>query len=362
MTKALILNPGSTSLKYSVFLDSKTLIAKENLNINEVDIKQMVQQVDNHLEKVIVRVVHGWIHFIKPTRVDAAVIKKLQSFSDLAPLHNPPAIKILESLLQIWVSDLWAVFDTSFHATIPSHASSYALPKDLTETYHIKRYGFHGISHQYVSKTLQKRDPSIQKIISLHLGGGSSVTAIKNGKSIDTSMGFTPVSGVIMKTRSWSIDPGVILYLMNHVGMSSDEISTMLNSESGLTGLSDAHLDSRELTNLSQKWMKEAKEILQMYIYSIVKYIGSYYVALGWVDAIIFTGGIGENNAYIRNAICEQLTTLGIYLNTDRVDRDSYEDDTLISDRNATVQVWVIPTDEEKQMLQEVEKIRQTLP
>lgn len=232
----LVINPGSTSLKYSLFDGARELVRSENIDltgtsrVNKEFLESHVGDLAQYM-KIVVRVVHGGSLFLEPICVSPQSLQKLRELSPLAPLHNPPACDLLATLISVH-SDVWAVFDTAFHATIPQYASTYALPYSLSESAHIKRYGFHGISHKYVSRKLREELPNARKIISLHLGGGVSATAILDGESVDTSMGFTPRSGLVMRTRSGDIDPGIITYLEKNMNMSLDDIDHLLTQES----------------------------------------------------------------------------------------------------------------------------------
>ncbi len=273
------------------------------------------------IKKIGHRVVHGGEKFVKPTMITPTVMKQLGEYNKLAPLHNPHNIAGIKACLKFLPSAKnYAVFDTAFHATIPDFAYLYAVPMDIYKKYDVRRFGFHGISHAYVSsvaaKKLHKAKPNL---ITCHLGSGCSITAIKQGKSVDTSMGLTPLEGLMMSSRSGDIDPGVIFYLQRE-GLSMNEVDKLLNSESGLKGVSGMR-DMRDILIASGykisgykspiKFTREqrylAKLALTMFVYRIKKYIGAYYAVLGRVDAIIFTAGIGERNKDIRDLIVKNL-------------------------------------------------------
>ncbi len=348
----LVLNVGSSSVKYSVFKDEKEILEGLVDKIGEKtgEFKDH-ESVIEHIEKELVsknisidvighRVVHGGKE--KESKVvDNEFLKEIEKYSDLAPLHNPHeinGIKISKKLGALQV----AVFDTAFHSTIPSKASTYALPNSLCKKYGIKRYGFHGISHSYIASVTEG------KVISCHLGSGSSVCAIINGKSVDTSMGFTPAEGLVMGTRAGSIDPGIIPFLIEKEEYSWQQIEHVLNEESGLKGLSGKN-DLRELLTDDSK---EGKLAVDIFVYSIVKHIGSYAAAMNGVDEIVFTAGIGENSSEIRKRVCNSLSYLGVIVDDER----NTEGDMLISSDNSKVKVKVIKTNEELMIAKEVKK------
>lgn len=300
------------------------------------------------------RVVHGGEAYKKPTLINPKVLKIITELSSLAPLHNPPNIeaikacqKILPNIPQV------AVFDTSFHQTMPEKAFLYALPLELYKKHNIRRYGFHGTSHAFVLRqALEILNKKNAKVITCHLGNGCSVTATLNGKSIDTSMGFTPLEGLMMGTRSGDIDPALPLKLIKTLKTTPEEIDKLLNRESGLKGISGKYSDMRDIWNASKKDRK-SKLAMEIYCYHIAKYIGSYTAALNGVDAIAFTAGIGENAWYIRKAVCEYLTFLGLTIDM----KKNLVNKTVISTPKSKVKVLVIPTNEEKEIAQETLKL-----
>ncbi len=293
------------------------------------------------------RVVHGGNRFDQPTRVDESVLAEIERLSTLAPLHNPAnatgikvATEIFKKALQI------AIFDTAFHQTLPEKAYRYAMPKSLADEHHIRVYGFHGTSHKYVSeKAIAYLKKPSSKIISIHLGNGCSVTAVKDGKSIDHSLGFGPSNGLIMGTRSGDIDQSVIFYLMDSLGFSSKEVNRLLQKQSGLLGLT-GYSDLREIQKEADQGNKDCQLALAMTAYRIKKFIGSYIAVLNGLDAIIFTAGIGENSNLLRAMVCRDMEALGILID---FEKNNQEIHTIrqIQKENATIKILVIPTNEE---------------
>ena len=313
--KIAVINAGSSSLKFKLF-DMQTkevLYASLVEKIGEAGSKiqthqEALESIDIDFSKIDAighRVVHGGDKLTSSTLIDENVIQIISSLSSLAPLHNPAnlegikvARKKAPSLANI------AVFDTAFHSSMPKEAYMYALPREMYEKHHIRRYGFHGTSHSYIMKKaafmLHKEIDEVN-LITLHLGNGASACAIKNGKSIDTSMGFTPLEGLVMGSRSGDIDPSIVLYMQKELGLSIDEADKLLNKQSGLLGICDAN----DVRNIIEREDEQAKLALDMMIRRIQKYIGAYMALLGSVDAIVFSGGIGENSEYIRARVLD---------------------------------------------------------
>jgi acetate kinase len=296
------------------------------------------------------RVVHGGEKFNASVLINDEVITKIEECIDIAPLHNPPnlaGIRAIEELLPS-VPQV-AVFDTAFHQTMPNYAYMYGIPYSLYKKYGIRRYGFHGTSHRYVSKRACEflgLDYSKTKIISAHIGNGASVCAIENGKSVDTSMGFTPIEGLMMGTRSGDVDLGVVTFLMEKEMIGSHAVSTLFNKHSGVLGISGISSDMRDIENAIAEGNERAKLALDMYEYRIRKYIGSYAAALGGVDVIIFTGGVGENQTGTRQNVCAQLGFMGVEIDAE-INSQSRGKEVLLSTPNSKVKIVVIPTDEE---------------
>lgn len=313
--KVAVINAGSSSLKFKLFDMKKRELLK---SINMEHIGEEGAAFKNHheaLESIDIdfsslgaighRVVHGGDKFSESVLIDAKVIDEIDKLSILAPLHNPANLEgIFVAMKKAPNTPQIAIFDTAFHSTMPEDAYMYALSYEMYEKYKIRRYGFHGTSHSYVSKEAAKildKDISELNLITLHLGNGASVCAIKNGKSVDTSMGFTPLEGLVMGTRSGDVDPAIVIYMQRELGMSVDEVDKALNKESGLLGI----CGDNDVRNIIESSDKKAKLALDMMIRRIQKYIGSYMAVLENVDAIVFTGGIGENSEYIRNRVLE---------------------------------------------------------
>ncbi len=301
------------------------------------------------------RVVHGGEKFVKPQVVDRNIIAQIRELKSLAPIHNEIAADVLESTLNQFVSSrIIAVFDTSFHHQLPDVAAKYALPKELSAKFHLRRYGFHGIAHQYVSSEIIKclaREVEGSRVISCHLGNGASIAAIKDGKCIDTSMGLTPLEGLIMGTRAGDIDPGLILHLINHYEIDPLELEQILNFESGLLGLSALSADVRDL-EIAASNNQDAEFALESFAYRVAKYIGSYFVALGGVDAITFSGGIAENSNLMRQRICRKISSLGITISNE-VNLKAIAP-YCISEKDSFVSAWVVHADENLQIAREL--------
>jgi acetate kinase len=295
------------------------------------------------------RIVHGGVKFNSSVLINDEVIQKIVECNDLAPLHNPPNLEGVYAINELLPTvPQVGVFDTAFHQTMPDYAYMYGLPYSLFEKYAIRRYGFHGTSHRYVSeKVCQLLDVpySEQKIITCHIGNGVSLAAIKNGQSIDTSMGMTPVEGLLMGTRSGDVDAGVLTYIMEKENTGWQAVSTIVNKYSGILGVSGVSSDLREIDAAITEENERANLALKMYIYRIKKYIGAYAAALGGVDIVVFTGGAGENQIEIRRASCEDLEFIGIKID-DKANHTRGEE-AIISAGNSKVKVVVIPTDEE---------------
>ena len=312
------------------------------------------------IEAVGHRVVHGGEEFNSSVLITAEVIKKMEECIDLAPLHNPPNLKgiaaisgLLPKVPQV------GVFDTAYHQTMPQYAYMYAIPYSLYTKYGLRRYGFHGTSHRYVSKRaceILGVDYLTQRIITCHLGNGASIAAIKNGKSIDTSMGFTPIEGLMMGTRCGDLDVGAVTFLMDKEKIGISSISTLLNKCSGMQGITDISSDMREIEDAVAKG--DARAILgsDMYAYRVKKYIGSYAAALGGVDILIFTGGIGENDCNIRSAVCKELEYMGITFDDSKND-GSRGKEVILSKEGERVKVMVVPTNEELVIAQDTMEI-----
>jgi len=392
--RILVLNSGSSSIKCQYFIDQKSIAsvlverigeAESHSQINYADKKESDNAyiADHHqalttilsllkksnvltsieaLDAVGHRVVHGGEAFKEPTLVTEEVIETIRSLIPLAPLHNPANLEAIEVLHSNYpnVAQV-AVFDTAFHQSMPQHAYLYPIPYELSKTSNIRRYGFHGTSHAYVAKKAAKMLGKALKslnLITLHLGNGASVTAIESGKSIDTSMGLTPLEGLMMGTRCGDIDPAILPYLVNNNHMDINEIDRMLNKESGLKGISGSN-DMRTVIEDAEQGHEKSMLALEMYVYRIKKYIGAYTVALGRVDAIVFTGGIGEHAVKIREMVCEGLDeSIGVSIDLDKNQNHSSED-RVISDENSKIKLFIIATNEELEIVLQSEALLQ---
>ena len=310
------------------------------------------------------RVVHGGEKFNESVLINEEVIDMIEECIDLAPLHNPPNLKGIYAILEFMPgTPQVAVFDTAFHQTLPDYAYFYPLPYSLYEKYNIRRYGFHGTSHRYVSKRVCEflNVPyESQRIITAHVGNGVSTTAIKNATSIGTSMGMNPIEGLMMGTRTGDIDPGVITYVMEKEHLGIQGVSTLLNKFSGVLGISGISSDMREIEDAVNKGNERAKLALNMYNYRIKKYIGSYAAVLGGLDILVFTGGVGENMSLMRKEVCENMEYMGIELD-DALNESTRSKEAVISKPTSKVKVVVIPTDEELTIAQDANKILEQL-
>ncbi len=385
--KVLVINAGSSSLKYQLIdMDTVTVMAKglcERIGIagsklthknlvkgmetviessmeNHADAIQMVIDALVNAEYGVVasmseigavghRVVHGGEFFADSYVIDGKVLEALKMCVPLAPLHNPPNITGIEACEKIMPGvPQVAVFDTAFHQTMPASAYMYALPYEYYEKYKIRKYGFHGTSHKFVSQEVAKmmgKDLKDLKVITCHLGNGSSVSAVKNGKCVDTSMGFTPLDGVVMGTRTGSMDPAVVTFLMENENLTAKETDNIMNKKSGVFGVSGISSDFRDLSAAAEDGNKRARLALDMFTYSVKKLIGAYAAAMGGVDAVVFTAGIGENDAQARKAIVEGLEFMGISIDAEKNKKRGEAID--VTAEGATVKTFVIPTNEE---------------
>ena len=364
--KIFALNAGSSSLKFALFhsdADGETEILRGAEKSEAVALQVLENLRDGKLadapmtpDAIVCRVVHGGRKFTAATRVTPDVLQAIRELAPLAPLHNPAEADLLETAQSVFpAASAVAVFDTAFHHTLPPIAQTYALPEDLTEKYHLRRYGFHGVSHRYVSGELLRslhREPDGSAVITCHLGNGSSLCAVQNGVSVDTSMGLTPLEGLVMGTRSGDVDAGLLLYLQREAKITAERLDQILNHESGLRGVSGSSADVRNLEKAAAGDPK-AELALELFAYRARKYLGSYIAALGGCDGIAFTGGIGEHSAPTRDRICRNLGFFGITLDADANKNANGAAAQQISAADSRVPVWVIPTDEERQMARE---------
>jgi acetate kinase len=357
--KILVLNAGSSSLKFDLFdatTESEHVLARgevERMAAPGTSMPDAIKSMFDKLGSVFVdavghRIVHGGDRFRKSVIIDAAVEKRIEELSILAPLHNPHNLEAFRAAREhLPRAQHVAVFDTAFHHTLPPQAYAYGLPYEYLTEKKIRRYGFHGISHRYVSwkfAQLHGKTRAEYRMITCHLGNGCSVCAIDRGKSIDTSMGFTPLEGLIMGTRSGDVDAGAILYLITNEGLTPEDLRHVLNSSSGLKGLSGVSNDMRDLLREADHGNERAHLAVDAFCYRVRKYIGAYLAAMNGADVLIFAGGIGENSPAIRAEICSGLSNLGIAIDAEANDRDSHEARRI---GTSSTPVWVVPTDEE---------------
>lgn len=397
--KILILNSGSSSIKYQMYdmpecnviakgllekIGEETSLFSQKSSKGDLEMKKSVPGHDEGVNFIIGmltdpdhgviksvdeisgvghRVVHGGEEFTSSVLVTDDVIEKIRKYSDLAPLHNPPNLmgimackKLLAHAIQV------ACFDTAFHHSLPPKAYLYAIPYGLYKKFGIRRYGFHGTSHLYVCKRLAgilNTEKEKLNLITCHLGNGCSVAAVEKGMSVDTSMGLTPLEGLVMGTRSGDIDPAIIFYLHGK-GYSSDELNNLLNKKSGLLGISEISNDMRNLTEAQARGDLRAKIAIDIFCYRLRKYIGAYMAVLGNTDAIIFTGGIGENNAMIRYEALRGLQSLGVEIDPSRNESALRTEARISTDASRTA-IYVVPTNEELQIAYDTYEISRTL-
>lgn len=395
--KVLVLNSGSSSVKYQLFnMDDRMMLAKGQVDRigmkgavlshkrhdghkvkmagEIIDHQTAIEYIlailisENHgvlkdrdeIDAVGHRVVHGGEKFKDSVVITKEVIDQLQEFIDLAPLHNPHNIKGINACHQLLKDvPMVAVFDTAFHSTMPDYAYLYGLPYILYKRYAIRRYGFHGTSHYYVSRRardLMDKNMEDLKMITCHLGNGCSIAAIDGGRSIDTSMGFTPVEGLIMGTRSGDVDPALVLHLIGKEELTLGDMNTLLNKHSGLSGISGVSSDMREIEEAVENGNDRARMALDMFVHRLRKYIGAYIATLGRLDALVFTGGIGENSPIVRGKTLENFEYAGIKIDSEKNEKKS-ENERDISHEDSQVKTFVIPTNEELVIAVDTEKL-----
>jgi len=401
--KILVINAGSSSIKYQLIdMENDKVLAKgqaDRIGIDGGNFKQKVEgredykldiHMNNHAEAVKLvldtltskengvidslseisavghRVLHGGEKFSGSVIIDDSVIAAIEECCELGPLHNPHNLtgiraceKMMPGVPQV------AVFDTGFHQTMPDYAYLYPIPYKYYEKYHIRRYGFHGTSHRYVTLRAAEmlgKKPEELKLVTCHLGNGSSISAVKNGKCYDTSMGLTPLEGIIMGTRCGSIDPAIVPLLMKKEGMTPDQIDHMMNKESGMLGVSEVTSDNRDIEEGARNGNKRYQLIENMVVHQLTRYIGGYAAVMGGVDAIVFAGGIGENNPHYRSRVAKNLEFLGVKVDEElngKAKRTSVEYN--ISAPDAKVQMLVIPTNEELMIAKDTEELVKAL-
>jgi len=342
--------PGSKPIKKSLAIDNHAQALKQIIDFLVSDENSVIGSLED-IEAVGHRVVHGGETFKDSVLIDDDVVHAIQQAFDLAPLHNPPNLQGIKAAQKV-LPDIphVAVFDTAFHHSLPAKAYLYGIPNRFYRRYKIRRYGFHGTSHYYVSRRYYNMVHDGAKkddLITCHLGNGSSICAIQKGQSIDTSMGFTPLEGLVMGTRSGDIDPSILFYLMEKEELNLSDVHSLLNRHSGLLGLSGYAADMRELIEEANRGDRRCQQAVDVFSYRAQKYIGGYIAALNGADAIIFTAGIGENSSVIRSKILENLQYLGIKIDDDINEQTVGRKEAKISTDDSRVDVYVIPTNEE---------------
>jgi acetate kinase len=350
--RVLVVNAGSSSLKLSVVGDSDTLLGAENIPLSgaRLDDGALRDAVSGNapIDAVGHRIVHGGTEFVEPALIDARVLRRLEALTDLAPLHQPKSLRGLEMVSRL-LPDVPAVacFDTAFHAQIPAAASTYALPPQWRHRWDLKRYGFHGLSHAYASRRVAEmmhRDPRDLRIVTCHLGAGASLAAVQEGRSVDTTMGFTPLEGLVMATRSGSVDPGLLLWLEEHVGMPPSELAATLEHRSGLLGLTGS-ADMRVILKNEADGNADSSLAVAVYLHHLRGGIAAMVAAMGGLDAIAFTGGVGEHSPPIRRRAAEGLGHLGLAL--DAAANEEGAPDREIGAPGAPVRAFVIEARED---------------
>ena len=390
--KILVINAGSSSLKYQLIdMDHSAVLAKGLCDRIGIDGSKLIHQakgekmeletpIANHaagiklvlqyltdekwgviadvseISAVGHRVVSGAELFVEATLMDEEKITALEGLTEFAPLHNPPAVVGIRACVEVMGKDVpqVSVYDTAFHQDMPATSAVYAIPYEYYEKYGIRRYGAHGTSHGYVAGECAKllgKKPEELNIVTCHLGNGSSITAVKGGKCLDTSMGFTPLAGVLMGTRCGDIDPAVAMYIMNKEGLTPDQMNDIMNKKSGVLGISGVSSDFRDLDEGAKNGNERCRLALDMFAYQVVKYIGAYAAAMGGLDAVVFTAGIGENNPAIRKAVSDHLKFLGAYIDEEKNQVKGQMQ--IISTDDSTVKLCVIPTNEELAIAQQ---------
>lgn len=387
MTKVMAINSGSSSLKFKLFImpqeevitegaierigsdeavfsykyngkTSQTMPIKDHqaavhLLLDTLTEQNIIESYDD-ISGVGHRISHGGTYYQDATLIDEQVEQHIDELSTLSPLHNPVNLIGIRSFKAVLPhAKQVAIFDTSFHQTIPEEFHMYALPYKYYVNYGIRRYGFHGPSHQYVSEEAKKINPAASKVITCHVGSGGSIAAIKDGKSINTSMGFTPLAGLVMGTRTGDLDPQILPFIQEQEGLNSQEIKDLMNKESGLLGLSGVSNDYRDVEAAADAGNKQAEMALTVFARRIIQYVGSYAADLNGLDTLVFTAGVGEHSDRLRKAVCDSLTYLGVKIDEAKNATDSLS----IEAADSKVKVLVIPTDEEVIIARDVIRI-----
>ena len=399
--KVLVINCGSSSLKYQLIdMDGEKVLCKGLCERIGMESSMITHEANGHkattpaifpthteafaevvkkmttgegkcindvseIDAIGHRVVHGGEKFKESCLITDEVIETIRELSPLAPLHNPAGILGIEAARKVFGNiPMVAVFDTAFHSTMPPKAYMYAIPYEYYEKYGVRRYGFHGTSHFYVShRCADKMGKPIEdlKLITCHLGNGSSVAAVDHGKVVDTSMGFTPLDGFMMGTRSGGVDPSVVTFMMKKLGLTPDEMDTILNKQSGVNAISGVSSDDRDICAAQNAGNKRASLAHEMQAYEIAKFIGSYIAAMNGVDGIVFTGGIGENGHWLRSRICSYLGYMGVQIDEKLNQATVKGAEAELTDPSAKVRVFILATDEELVIAQETQKVVESL-
>ena len=399
--KVLVINCGSSSLKYQLIdMDGEKVLCKGLCERIGMESSMITHEANGHkattpaifpthteafaevvkkmttgegkcindvseIDAIGHRVVHGGEKFKESCLITDEVIETIRELSPLAPLHNPAGILGIEAARKVFGNiPMVAVFDTAFHSTMPPKAYMYAIPYEYYEKYGVRRYGFHGTSHYYVShRCADKMGKPIEdlKLITCHLGNGSSVAAVDHGKVVDTSMGFTPLDGFMMGTRSGGVDPSVVTFMMKKLGLTPDEMDTILNKQSGVNAISGVSSDDRDICAAQNAGNKRASLAHEMQAYEIAKFIGSYIAAMNGVDGIVFTGGIGENGHWLRSRICSYLGYMGVQIDEELNQATVKGAEAELTDPSAKVRVFILATDEELVIAQETQKVVESL-
>ena len=392
--KVFVLNAGSSSLKYQIIdveeqkiickgmvdrigngtkliykygfdtEEPKTITQDIDANNHEESLKRVIEKIIDseigvlnsvdEIDAIGHRVVHGGEFFKDSTLINEEVISSIKKCIPLGPLHNPANLSGIMACEDLFPNKKQvAVFDTAFHQSMPKEAYFYGIDKNFYDKYSIRRYGFHGTSYKFISEELAKTNSELKKIIVCHLGNGASMCAIKDGKSIDTTMGFTPLEGLMMGTRSGDLDPAIVTFLCENENLSPKEVDTLLNKKSGLGSFSQISSDMRDIWEKENEGVEHAKTTIDLFSYKIKKYVGAYAAALGGLDAVIFTGGIGENAYYVRSRALKDLDFLGINIDEEK----NKNNDILINSSESKVKVFVMPTNEELMIAKETKRL-----
>ena len=360
--RVLVVNAGSSSLKLRVLGPGDELVASRDLpathgQVDQGVLREAVGEVDR-LQAVGHRIVHGGTEFSEPVRIDQAVERRLRALNDLAPLHQPRSLAALDAVTAL-LPDLPAVacFDTAFHAGMPAAAATYALPRAWRERWGLRRFGFHGLSHAYAARRaaeLVGRPAEQLRIVTCHLGAGASLTAVLGGRSVDTTMGFTPLEGIVMATRSGSVDPGLVLWLLQHEDQSADQVAETLEHRSGLEGLA-GNADMRAVLEAMAAGEADATLAVEVYVHRLCGAVAAMAAAAGGIDLLVFTGGVGENAPEIRRLACERLGWLGV--GVDAASNAGGSGDRDFSSAGATVRTVVVTAREDLQIAREVRRV-----